>query len=60
MEGGWADGSPYGVVYSGCRVMLVAFEFDVELKEKDDRSLGMDEWLGIEFLSVIKYNRLRP
>ena len=28
MEGGWADGSPYGVVDSGCRVMLVAFEFD--------------------------------
>ena len=29
MEGGWAvHRSPYGVVDSGCRVMLVAFEFD--------------------------------
>ena len=28
MGGGWADGSPYSVVYSGCRVMLVDFELD--------------------------------
>ena len=28
MGGGWADGSPYGVMYIGCCVMLVAFEFD--------------------------------
>ena len=28
MGGGWADGSPYGVMSIGCRVMLVAFEFD--------------------------------
>ena len=28
MGEGWVDGSPYGVVDSGCRVMLVAFEFD--------------------------------
>ena len=30
MEGGWTDGSPYGVLDYGCQVMLVAFEFDCE------------------------------
>ena len=28
MGAGWADGSPYGVADSGCRVILVAFKFD--------------------------------
>ena len=56
MRGGWADGSPYSVVDSGCRVMLVAFEFDGIPANKitvdrrrmcDERSAGLLGRIGV-------------
>ena len=53
MGGGWADGSPYGVVDSECCVMLVAFKFDCAFYVSSLREGGLRD--GCEFF---KWNNM--
>ena len=53
---GWADGSPYGVADSGCRVMLVAFKLIVYLMlvvyEKGGWGDGSELLSGTMYMSI--------